>query len=248
MGGFLSYLINSDEELAKGDKKPDATPVTPVEKDKVHFPVGYKQVTFPSETHLPTAETFPTQFPTATTPVFQPVMPANNQFLDKINEAYENAFTKLNQNGYDFYEIFKAICKSGIDNPMVYELAIEMAQSMGANTDKTLLVSQADYYINELNKTHDSITADGQAKSTDLINKKNIEANTLTTDLSSLRHQLQQIQLQISENETALTQIDQKYQPDINNIGLKLSANDIARDTIINKIKKVKINIQNNLK
>lgn len=246
---LLDYFINSDEELAQGGaKKTDVTtPVTPVEKHEAKFPVGYKQVTFPTEAHLPTE----TQFPTAnnSVPTYQPVAPQPvNPFLEKILEVYENTFTKLNQDGYDFFEYFKAVCKSGIDNPMVYDMALEMGISMGANTSQPLLLSQADYYTNELNKTHDLITADGQAKSNDLINKKNNEANNLTSELESLKQQFQNIQLQISEKQNALAQIDQKYQPDINSIGLKLSANDIARDTFVSKINKVKINIQNNLK
>ena len=249
--GLLNYFINTDEELAQGGKKPEvqAVPVTPVEKDKVQFPLGYKQVTFPTETHLPTEPTHSEVFPTAaSTPVYQAVSQPVNPFLEQIVGVYENTFNKLNQDGYDFFEYFKAVVKSGIDNPMVYEMALEMGISMGANTSKSLLLSQADYYINELNKTHDLITTDGQTKIADLTNGKNTEATSLTTDLDDLKQQLTFIQNQITEKQNALAQIGQKYQPNIDKITMKISANDNARELFVSKLNKVKINIQNNLK
>jgi polyhydroxyalkanoate synthesis regulator phasin len=88
---------------------------------------------------------------------------------------------------------------------------------------------------------------DGQGKINDLTNKKNSESNNLTSEISSLKQQLEFIQNQIQSKETALNEIGNKYQPDINEISFKLAANDAAKDTFISNIKKVKNNITNNL-
>lgn len=154
----------------------------------------------------------------------------------------------MNQPGYDFFEFFKAVNKAGIDNPQVYQMALDMGQAMDSNVSKQSLMSQADYYINELDKVHTGFMTDGQAKINDLTNKKNSETTSLSSEITSLKQQLEFIQNQIQIKENALNEIGNKYQPDINEISYKLEANDIAKNTFISNINKVKTNISNNLK
>ncbi len=218
---------------------------------KAETPKG--ATSFPSETKFPTnSQTFPTNnaFPSNGS-VFSPnptVAPVSNPFLDKIFDVYDKGFTKLNQPGYDFFEFFKAVSKGGIDNPQVYEMALEMGIAMDSNVSKQSLLNQADYYITELTKVHSGFSSDGQSKITDLTNKKNSETNSLVTEISSLKQQLESIQNQIRTKESSLAEIGDKYQPDINDIGYKLSANDMVKDKFVTNINKVKSNISNNLK
>ena len=233
-GGLLNsigdFFINSDEDTTgkPGEPKP--------KEEKVTFPKETSSNVFPTATNN-SMPTMPTDY-----------KPVENPFIDKLIEAYDSTFNKLNQPGYNFFTYYKAVNKSGVDNPQVYEMAFDLGQSMDSTITKALLLSQADYYSNELNKTHDTLAKDGQTKSNALINSKNSEATSLVTDLNLLKQQLQNIQSQITEKQNTLAQIDNKYQPDIDNITLKLAANDIARDTFINKINKVKTNIVNILK
>lgn len=206
------------------------------------------ETTFPSEATFPSETIFPSndmKFPETDG---HDTSSDVNKFLDKIIEVYDKGFIKLNQPGYDFYEFFKSVNKAGIDNPQVYQMAIEMAQAMDSNVSKQSLLNQAEYYISELTKVHSGFNTDGRNKITDLTNKKNSETSTLSSDISSLEQQLKTIQSQIISKKQSLSEIDKKYLPDINEITAKLSANDIAKDRLISNINKVKSNIANNLK
>jgi hypothetical protein len=172
----------------------------------------------------------------------------DNPFLEKILDVYEKGFNKLNQPGYDFFEYFKSVVKGGIDNPKIYEMALEMGRAMDSNVSKDSLLNQADYYISELSKVHSGFKNDGQSKINELTSKKNEETTSLVSDINSLTQQLESIQRQIESKKTSLAQIDNKYQPSISEITLKLSANDMAKDRYISDINKVKSNILNNLK
>jgi len=229
----------------------------------------------PSETKKPTATSFPTNgtssqtvaasFPTSNGSSFPqngssfpqngssfpqnvaPVQPSGNRFLNDIVAVYDKGFVKLNQPGYDFFEFFKMVSKGGIDNPQVYGMALEMAQSVDNSVNKASLILQSDYYITELQKLHESVGADGTKKMSDLTANKGSETITLTGDIDTLKKQLELLSGQLRERESALAEIDNKYQPKLSEIAEKLAANDTAKDMIISSINKVKNNIQNNL-
>jgi len=233
--GFKKYFINEEPEQAQ-TAKPTTKPVE-FPKPEVKFPTSEKYApTFPERKPI-----FPENRPATT---YQ----EKNPFLDKILDVYDKGFAKLNQPGYDFYEFFRAVYKAGIDNPQVYQMALDMGQAMDSNVSRESLLSQADYYITELEKVHTGFMTDGQNKISDLTNKKNSETNNLSSELESLKQQLEFVQNQIQSKENALNEIGNKYQPDINDISLKLSANDTAKDTFISNINRVKSNISNNLK
>jgi hypothetical protein len=174
--------------------------------------------------------------------------PEKNPYLDKILDVYDKGFTSLNQSGYDFFEFFKAVCTAGIDNSQVYQMALEMGKAMDQNVSKDSLLKQADYYITELNKVYSSFSTDGQNKMNDLSQKKNAESTSLSSTIASLKNQLSTIQDQIRIKENELSEIDNKYQPQIDEITLKLEANDSVKIIFIGNINKVKMNISNNLK
>jgi predicted nucleic acid-binding Zn-ribbon protein len=127
-------------------------------------------------------------------------------------------------------------------------MAIEMGKAMDQNVSKDSLLKQADYYITELDKVHSTFKTDGQNKINDLSQKKNDESTSLSSTIASLKIQLSTIQDQIRIKENSLSEIDNKYQPQIDEIALKLEANDTVKNTFIGNINKVKMNISNNLK
>lgn len=199
-------------------------------------------------TSFPTTEQIKTQtyFPTSNTPVFGA---PDNKHLDTVIEMYEKGFESLNQDGYDFYEFFQAITNSGAaDNPQMYQMAMTMGAAMDKTMTKSKLISQADFYINEINKVYNHYVTSGNSKKQELVNQKNSENQSLTSELSNLRQQLEALTNQIKSKENQLSLIDNKYQPTINEIDSKLNANNIAKDKILSEITKVKNGINNNLK
>ena len=225
--------------------------VVPEKKQETTFP---KQTTFPTSTEAKFPSTSGSKFPSTSESKFPPIKfidpksDTNNPYLEKILDVYDKGFAKLNQPGYDFFEFYKAVSKAGINNTQVYEMALDMGQAMDSNVSKQSLVSQADYYISELIKVYNGFNSDGQQKINDLSTKKSSESTSLTSEISSLELQLETIQNQMQLRKAALSEIDNKYQPEINEISYKLAANDMAKDRFVSNINQVKNNITNNLK
>lgn len=240
---FKDLFIVSDEEPNK--------PAQPnISKEK-------KTVSFPSNSHsandnmsVPSMNpVFPTAAPIS---VEEPTVSVSNSgtnpFLEKIQEVYERGFEKLNQPGYDFFEFFRAVTKAGMSNPQVYVMAFDMAQGLEPSLTKELLINQADYYLSEFEKVWNEFSTNGKVKLKDLTQRKNTESNTLSQEISALQQQIIQMQTQISLKQSTLNDIDHKYQPEINEINLKLDASDTIKKRFETNINTVKKNIINNLK
>lgn len=243
---WKDLFIVSDENV-KSDEKPTVKSTD----------VQNKTVVQPQNNNVqPQHSKYEPSFPQNNGSVFSPnpgmkpksTFDEKNPYLDKILDVYDKGFTSLNQVGYDFFEFFKSVCTAGIDNSQVYLMALEMGKAMDQNVSKDSLLKQADYYITELDKVYLSFSTDGQNKMNDLSQKKNVESTSLSSTIASLKNQLLSIQEQIRIKENELSDIDNKYQPQIDEIALKLEANDSVKNIFIGNINKVKMNISNNLK
>lgn len=231
------FFINKDEE-----KKPES--VTPSATEPVKFPGATETTnsTFPN--------TFPTATPVVNTP--QPVAsienPSCQPHLDKIVQLYESGFDGLNQAGYDFYEFYKAVVSGGIDNPQVYAMALSMGKAMDGNVSKDSLLTQSQFYIDEIMKVHQTYVENGTTKKNHLLSTKESERSQLASDLDGLKMQMEAISNQIVAKQTSLAEIDNKYANDLLEVDCKLMANDVAKDKILSSINAVKQGLTNNLK
>jgi hypothetical protein len=229
--GWLDLIIENPD---KGKKKQEAS--APSQGQAAKFPEsGY--VAAQSSVTMPTSVVMPPQTNLSCEP-----------YLATVLEVYDNGFEKLNQPGYDFFEFYKAVTSAGIDNPSVYQMAITMAQTMDKNVSKDNLVSQSDFYVNEIMKVHSQYVEGGTKKRQELLSKKESEKKQLETDLASLKMQLEAITNQINLTNSNLMGIDNKYASDLTEVDCKLMANDVAKDRILVSIEKVKQGLINNVK
>jgi hypothetical protein len=183
-------------------------------------------------------------------PAAKPIETSNfsNEMFAKALEIYENGFDSLNQPGYDFYEFYKAVMQVGVDNPQTYPMAYAMATAMDKSITKEKLLSQSDFYINEIEKVYNEYVAKGNAKRQEVINQKNHENQSLLGELELMKQQLEALQTQIADRQTKLSAIDTKYGPIISDVEGRLAANDMAKQKIVSSIQSVKNGITNNLK
>jgi hypothetical protein len=224
---FKSLFVTDEE----GDKKET------VKQTGFKFPVAETaQVSTP---FFSTAEKVePAQFTGAPTA----------EHLDNARTIYSNAFENLNKPGFDFYEYFQSVAHGGINNPQTYTMAFAMGSAMEKTLTKDLLLQQADYYIGEINKGYNDFIQKGSGKKQALVDQKTNEAKSLTNELDLMRQQLEALQLQISDRQNKLQQIDTKYGPQISEVDSKLAANDTAKNELVGAINQVKQGITNNLK
>jgi len=167
--------------------------------------------------------------------------------MDAVMSLYEKGFDGLNKPGVEFFEYFKSVVSVGVDNAQAYTMAFNMLRSLEGSMTKDSLLSQSKYYLDEIEKVHQGYLQNGLDKKRHIETQKNSETEQLKTDLNMLKQQLESVQTQISIKETALFGIDAKYNPEIETIGCKMSANDMAKDKILNTINKVVSGINTNL-
>ena len=176
-----------------------------------------------------------------------PDNPACAPHMDKIMKLYEDGFSGLNLAGYDFFEYFQAVVKTGPNNPEMYKMALTMAQAMDASVTKTSLITQSQYYIDEINKVYKSYVDNGNSKRQQALQAKGNEELSLTNELTEINNEIARLNQLKSQKENELSRIDSKYSPEITDIECKLMANDIAKDRIIGSIKTVVDGINKNI-
>lgn len=214
------------------------------DEPKQEKPVETNQMKFPTTS----GNAFPTFNATPTPPTTFTSSQVSQEYLVKAMEVYKNGFDSLNQNGYDFYEFYQAITQGGVNNPQIYPMAFTMASAMDKSVSKDKLIQSADYYLSEINKVYNDYVAKGNSKKQDLITQKNNENQALVNELSLMEQQLEALKTQIQDRQNKLNAIGSKYEPMISDVDSKLSANETAKNQIVQSIEQVKTGIINNLK
>lgn len=240
--GLKDLFIVSDENANDQPKQEVVKPTTSATKfptsETTEEPSSIFSAFGFGKTETP-APSMPTQATTPTT--------VSNEHLQKAIELYQNGFDSLNQPGYDFYEFYQAVMQAGPTNPQIYAMALTMASAMDKSITKDKLVQQSEFYLAEINKVYQDYNSKGLSKKQDLTTQKQNENESLVSELSLLRQQLEAIQTQIADRENKLSVIDVKYAPMMSEVDSKLSANDMAKNKIVQSIEQVKNGIINNL-
>jgi len=234
--GLKDLFIVSDED----DKKTKNSSGT-------KFPSTFsdtKDIMNSTPTNLGFPKATPAPAPTAVKTTGIPFEEHATQF----REMYKNGFDGLNQQGFDFYEFFQSVIQGGVDNPQTYAMAMTMGSVMNKGMTKHDLITQADFYLNEINKVHTAQGNAGSKKKGEITTQKEHEKNTLTSDVANLKAQLEAIANQISAKEYQLSLIDNNYQPQLLDIDSKILANDLGKNELVSLIEKVKEGINKNLK
>lgn len=192
-----------------------------------------EQTSFPEEKAAPS-------FPT---PVAAPVFPqsaqptvSGNLYYDELLNVYVTGLESLNQEGIEFYELLKAVEAVDVNNPMAYKMALQTLQSIDKTFTKEKALSTSQFYLDSVVKAHQDFEKGGIEKREKLIADKTAEAQTLTKEVSELEAQIQQLTQTLSTKKVELSTIDSKYQEPLNKVEGKLQANNMAKETVLNKL------------
>jgi len=184
---------------------------------------------------------------TATMAAITPDNPACAPHLEKIMKLYEDGFNGLNMEGYDFFEYFQAVVRTGVSNPAMYAMALSMAQLMVKTVTKESLISLSDFYVTEINKVYEQYVDNGTTRRKDGLETKGQEDTTLTNELTGMNNEIVRLNVLKGQKERELATIDAKYSSQITEVECKLMANDIARERILASIKTVVDGINTNV-
>ena len=185
---------------------------------------------------------FPTQVPQNTVQTSNTVNSNSNQnnpFLNEVLAVYEKGFESLNQSGFDFFEMYKSVISVGATNPQAYQMAFTMGKTINPELSKAFLLEKAKFYTDEIQKVYEKYNITGFSRKKELNDNVNSEKANLTKTIADLEGQIAKLQTELQKNKEQLSKVDTNNTNQFSEFQLKIDANNLAKDTILNSINTV---------
>ena len=179
-----------------------------------------------------------TKFPNHATQSI-PTDSISNPFLKEIFEVYDKGFESLNASGFDFFELYKSVIAVGISNPQSYQMAFTMGKTIQPDLTKQFLLEKANYYVTEIEKVYVKYDTIGKTKKTDLENNLTKEKYNLSKSIEELNTKILQLQNELEAKKVEFQKIDSSNLEQFSEIKLKMEANDLAKNKILDSINTV---------
>ncbi len=228
MKSWKSLFIKEEEEKTNPPSFPisnTAKPSNPVQNSEVHFP--------------------------KTEPAFKMDSEVSNSVFEEVLSVYEKGLDSINMPGYDFYEFYTAISSLKEPNEVAYQMAFKMAKTMDTSLSTSKMIRDADFYLLKINEVHKQYESQGKQKLKSLESEMTKEESDLKKEITNMNSEIESLKSQISALEQKLQKasgdlkvIPSNHQPKLISIEEKLTANDKAMETSVNKINLVKEGIQ----
>ena len=164
---------------------------------------------------------------------------SNNPFLNEVLTVYEKGFDSLNQSGFDFFELYKSVQSVGATNPQAYQMAFTMGKTINPELSKPFLLEKAKFYTDEIQKVYQKYDAVGNSKKQELNTSVSNEKATLTKTIVELESQIARLQADLQKNKEQLSKVDANNTNQFSEFQLKIDANNLAKDTILQSINTV---------
>ncbi|KFF07389.1 YlbF family regulator [Flavobacterium reichenbachii] len=178
------------------------------------------------------------KFPTQVTDSF-PGNAVTNPFLNEIFEVYNKGFESLNAEGFDFFEMYKSVMAVGVTNPQSYQMAFTMGKTIKSDLNKEFLLEKSGFYISEIEKVYAKYDTVGKTKKAELDNNITKEKYNLSKSISDLEAKVIELQKELETKKMELQKIDPKNMEQLSEIQLKMEANDLAKQKLLNSINTV---------
>lgn len=194
-----------------------------------------KETKIEEKSHTNTVDTSINKFPNtvSSAPVNETV---SNPFLEEILEVYEKGFESLNLENFDFFELYKSVVAVGATNPQSYQMAFMMGKSIKADLTKEYLLEKSKFYIDEINKVHAKYDSTGVNKRVSLHSTIQKEKEALSHSIADLEDKIAKMQQELADKKSKLTSFDSKNEAELKEIQLKIEANNLAKQRILDSI------------
>jgi hypothetical protein len=160
----------------------------------------------------------------------------NNPFVAEVFDVYQKGFDGLNNDGFDFFELYKSVNAVGVTNPQSYQMAFTMGKTIKPDLTKDFLLEKSKYYISEIEKVYAKYHETGTSRSKELHANITNQKNGLTKNISDLEAQISKLQAELEAKKFELSKIDIANQAQFSEIQLKIEANNIAKQKILESI------------
>lgn len=178
------------------------------------------------------------KFPTQVTDSFSGNA-VTNPFLNEIFDVYNKGFESLNVEGFDFFELYKSVMAVGVTNPQSYQMAFTMGKTIKSDLSKEFLLEKSGFYISEIEKVYAKYDTVGKTKKAELDNNITKEKHNLSKSISELEAKIIELQKELESKKIELQKIDPKNMEQLSEIQLKMEANDLAKQKLLNSINTV---------
>jgi hypothetical protein len=199
------------------------------------------------EIKIPTPTTVENKFPSSTsenkfpetTTFTQPSNATSNPFINEILDVYNKGFEGLNSEGFDFFEMYKSVMAVGASNPQSYQMAFTMGKTIKPDLTKQFLIEKSNFYISEIEKVYAKYDATGNTKNKDLSSAITTQKSNLSKNIADLESQIAKLQSDLENQKTQLAKIDSDNLEMFTQIQLKINANNMAKQKILESINTV---------
>jgi hypothetical protein len=161
---------------------------------------------------------------------------SNNPFLGEVLDVYQKGFEGLNQEGFDFFELYKSVNAVGVTNPQSYQMAFTMGKTINSGLTKEFLLDKGKFYLSEIEKVYEKYNITGNSKKSDLNHKITQEKKNLSNSISDLENQIAKLQKELESKKIELNKIDNENATQFSELQLKIEANNIAKQKIQDSI------------
>lgn len=161
---------------------------------------------------------------------------SSNPFLGEVLDVYQKGFEGLNQEGFDFFEMYKSVNAVGVTNPQSYQMAFTMGKTINSSLTKDFLMDKGKFYLTEIEKVYEKYNITGNSKKSDLNLKINQEKKNLTNNISDLENQITNLQKELETKKGDLQRIDNDNAKKFLELQQKIEANNMAKQKIQDSI------------
>lgn len=161
---------------------------------------------------------------------------SHNPYIGEVLEVYQKGFEGLNKEGFDFFELYKSVNAVGVTNPQSYQMAFTMGKTIQPDLTKEFLLEKSKFYISEIEKVYATYHETGTNRNKELTTSITNQKNDLAKTISDLEAQIAKLQTELEAKKFELSKIDIANHAQFSEIQLKIEANNIAKQKIIESI------------
>ena len=172
---------------------------------------------------------------------------SSNPFIGEVLSVYEKGFEGLNNEGFDFFELYKSVMAVGSNNPQSYQMAFAMGKTLRPEISKEFLLDKSKFYISEIEKVFQNYDVIGNSKKNELNNGILHKKENLNKEIADLQKQIAALQNTLQTKTAELAQIDNENKELFVEIQQKIEANAIAKQKILESINTVIAGINQHL-
>ena len=161
---------------------------------------------------------------------------SNNSYIGEVFDVYQKGFEGLNNEGFDFFELYKSVNAVGVTNPQSYQMAFTMGKTIRPELTKEFLIEKSNFYISEIEKVYSKYNETGTSRNKELNTSISIQKSNLSKNISDLEVQIAKLQTELEAKKFELSKIDIANHAQFTEIQLKIEANNIAKQKILESI------------